>query len=158
MDSCIDTFNISLLSNLANLIELVIFDKEKMRVLYDLYFAFSDSFAQIDLYRQILRVRPLELLDLVELLESLESLKRQDPLESKTRLKLLELLEEEISTKTQKKLDFLERLESPERREILHQLSKKSDEELLKELKPINDFLKEMKELEKKLPNCKIYY
>ena len=26
------------------------------------------------------------------------------------------------------------------------------------ELKPINDFLKEMKELEKRLPNCKIYY
>jgi len=101
---------------------IVIFDKQKYKLLYDLYFVF---------WQVLPKLLVPELPELPELLE------------------LLELLE------------LPERLELPElreRRERLELLFKKNKDEIIKTLQPIEDFLKKMKLLQEKLPNCKMWY
>ena len=43
-------------------------------------------------------------------------------------------------------------------REMIKSLLKKNGNELIKTLQPIEDFLKDMKLLQEKLPNCKMVY
>lgn len=107
------------------------------------------------------RLEGLELKELKERLEGIELLKG---LEWQEWLDCLEGLEG---------LEWLEWLEGLEDRDLPHYsamqglkatekqlelLFRKSDEELSIELKPTNDFLRDMKMLEEKLPDCKIYY
>lgn len=65
------------------------------------------------------------------------------------RLKCLEVLE---------RLEWLEPGGQLEMQELNDQLFKMTDNELIKTLQPIEDFLKDMKLLQEKLPNCKMIY
>jgi hypothetical protein len=136
-------FNILNLSIFANLQELVIFDKQKYKLLYDLYFASWQELLEL-LQGRELRVM-LELRERRELRERLEQLEQLEELELRGLLELLELRGRELR----------ELRERRERRELLF---KKNKDEIIKTLQPIEDFLKKMKLLQEKLPNCKMWY
>ena len=125
---------------------LTIFDKKKLPVLYAIYTELwygTLGIGGMGLRRVHLKLlRSRELPEVRERIERLALLAR----EQTAMHQLLEPL---------RSVGLLEPQKSPELEELLN---KKSDDEILKELKLVNDFLMQMKELEKKLPNCKIYY
>jgi hypothetical protein len=99
-----------------------------------------------------------ELLELRELRKLLEWERRINELES---LKMREIREMQEWQEWRERIELRQWQQWQERlelRELLELMFYKSEEELLKELTPINDFLKEMRELKRNLPNCKIYY
>jgi hypothetical protein len=168
----LENLDITFLSNLIYLRELVIFDKKDLSLLYDLYdFVYLLGLRELrelpELLEMLKRLELPELLARLGLRELRELQKRLELLEPRKLRELRELRELRKMREQRERLELreviklrerLDQLELKELREQLEQLFCNSDEELLKELKPINDFLKQMKELEKKLPNCKIYY
>ena len=126
--------------NYFGYLALVIFDKQKYKLLYDLYFVF---------WQVLPKLLVPELPELPELLELLELLELPERLELPELRERLERLEPP---------EWLELRERRERRERLELLFKKNNDEIIKTLQPIEDFLKKMKLLQEKLPNCKMWY
>lgn len=103
----------------------------------------------------------LEQLDLLHLREQLEQLEQRERLELPERQELRERLEQpdmlELQ-KLQKLRELRERLELRELRELVLKISNKDPKTQL-QLEEINQFLKDMKELKKHLPqDCKLIY
>ncbi|MDX1942580.1 MAG: hypothetical protein SFU99_18590 [Saprospiraceae bacterium] len=131
---------IQLLTNLSTLKEITAFDKIQFPTLYHLY----------EYYLYGWRERRERL----ERLERLEPLERLERLELVERLELLELLELRELRELRERLELRELLELRERLELL----KKKDPALIKGLQAANEFLRQMKWLEEKMPNTKFYY
>lgn len=127
----IGSFNPLKLSIFTNLEELMVLDQKKYQPLYDLYY---------------IRLTPREYQELLRLLKLLG---------------LQELGEHLVRQERQEWQKWLQRLERQEQQKMLEGrelLFKKSDDEIIKKLQPIEDFLKDMKLLQEKLPNCKMIY
>jgi len=133
----VEDFNLLNLSLFANIEELIIFDKQKYNLLYDLYVVYwnwknqGQWLEQRELRERLERLERLELHDWQKLQEQLELKKWQNMQQLAKALELRNLLEPSLN---------------------------KNDNENIKMLQPIEDFLKDMKLLEEKLPNCRIIY
>lgn len=174
----IGNFDLLNLSHLTNFQMLVVFDNQKYALLYDLYW-YVHCLKLLEL-RGRLELRELvELRELIELPERLELRELPERLELIGRLEQLELLEliellgmrelqglperlEQLKRIERLELrewrEWLKRREVLELRERLRRLLKNDDHENKKTLQPIEDFLKDMKLLQEKLPNCKMIY
>ncbi len=154
-------FNPLKLSIFKNIQLLLIFDRQKYLVLYDLYriwWFFREKWI---------------MLEDADAGKMLKLQKRQDRVERRERVELRILLEQ------RKLLELLERKERVKQRDQLElekwiewrswivfeqviyrleQLLDKNDDDIVKTLQPIEDFLKDMKLLQEKLPNCRMIY
>lgn len=194
--SQIEDLDLLKLSAFANLEELIIFDKLKYKLLYDLYFIgwkLSENRSDLDyinfekiklksrsLWREQERfIKLLEQLKLYELRKHLELRRNLKDYKSSILRWRLEWGKwcrqriEEQKLELQKLRKRLNKESESRRMDLLSQQYKvlylgemiklkqiftKDKNEFLKLLQPIEDFLKDMKLLQEKLPNCKMIF
>jgi hypothetical protein len=165
-------FNVQNLSIFANLEELIIFDRQKYKLLYVLYLIWYlgpkfSEFLEPAMLEQIKQIKQKDLVTRLKLTELIERIKLKELQELPELLKLRERLK---LPELQKRLEQLQWLEDTEEEEqidgvyliemlvVLEKLFKQNDNDLIKTLQPIEDFLKDMTLLQEKLPNCRMIY
>lgn len=166
----LEGFNLSNLSLFANIEELIIFDKENFKLLYDLYFVFFNNSRLREQLKQLKKTKSLELIEFLEQREQaelLELLELPEAGEGRKLQELLKLLEQRERIERIKQQESLEpelsilEQESPrsiELKRMRETILETTNEKIIKTLQPIEDFLEDMKSLQEKLPNCKMIY
>lgn len=145
----LDGFNILTVGILNDLEELIIYDKEKLELLYDLYIArYINSKSTITDTQILKNLERLDLREFYEMLEQLQKLKIQDRVDDIP----------EVFEKLSGKLGLDKRMRDLNQRKEIRRNLPGSPRELVEMLKPIHEHLDAIEQLKEKLPNCKIFY